>query len=132
MTKNEFYMGKALEEAKTAFAGEILSARDYLSKESHCPCLQPAESLPCATAHAELLAIERPAASWAGGSCQAVRFTLPANPALCVPGHRQQPPGWVVYEYARPQGRRRPFACSAGRQSSPQSPGDRNRRRPGR
>jgi len=61
MTKDEFYMGKALEEAKTAFAvGEIpIGAVIIYQKKSIARAYNLRESLPCATAHAELLAIEK-------------------------------------------------------------------------
>ena len=61
MTKNEFYMGKALEEAKTAFAvGEIpIGAVIIYQKKAIARAYNLRESLPCATAHAELLAIEK-------------------------------------------------------------------------
>ncbi len=61
MTKDEFYMGKALEEAKTAFAvGEIpIGAVIIYQKKAIARTYNLRESLPCATAHAELLAIEK-------------------------------------------------------------------------
>lgn len=61
MTKDEFYMGKALEEAKTAFAvGEIpIGAVIIYQKKAIARSYNLRESLPCATAHAELLAIEK-------------------------------------------------------------------------
>jgi tRNA(adenine34) deaminase len=61
MTKDEFYMGKALEEAKTAFAvGEIpIGAVIIYQKKAIARAYNLRESLPCATAHAELLAIEK-------------------------------------------------------------------------
>ena len=61
MTKDEFYMGKALEEAKTAFAvGEIpIGAVIIYQKKSIARAYNLRESLPCATAHAELLTIEK-------------------------------------------------------------------------
>ena len=59
--KDEFYMGKALEEAKTAFAvGEIpIGAVIIYQKKAIARAYNLRESLPCATAHAELLAIEK-------------------------------------------------------------------------
>jgi tRNA(adenine34) deaminase len=61
MTKDEFYMGKALEEAKTAYAvGEIpIGAVIVYKKKAIARAYNLRESLPCATAHAELLAIEK-------------------------------------------------------------------------
>lgn len=61
MTKDEFYMGKALEEAKTAYAvGEIpIGAVIIYQKKAIARAYNLRESLPCATAHAELLAIEK-------------------------------------------------------------------------
>ena len=61
MTKDEFYMGKALEEAKTAFAvGEIpIGAVIIYQKKAIARAYNLRESLPCATAQAELLAIEK-------------------------------------------------------------------------
>ena len=61
MTKDEFYMGKALEEAKTAFAvGEIpIGAVIIYQKKAIARAYNLRESMPCATAHAELLAIEK-------------------------------------------------------------------------
>lgn len=61
MTKDEFYMGKALEEAKTAYAvGEIpIGAVIIYKKKAIARAYNLRESLPCATAHAELLAIEK-------------------------------------------------------------------------
>ena len=61
MTKDEFYMGKALEEAKTAFAvGEIpIGAVIIYQKKAIARAYNLRESLPCATAHAELLAIRK-------------------------------------------------------------------------
>jgi len=61
MTKDEFYMGKALEEAKTAFAvGEIpIGAVIIYQKKAIARAYNLRESLPCATAHAELLTIEK-------------------------------------------------------------------------
>ena len=61
MTKDEFYMGKALEEAKTAYAvGEIpIGAVSIYQKKAIARAYNLRESLPCATAHAELLAIEK-------------------------------------------------------------------------
>ena len=61
MTKDEFYMGKALAEAKTAYAvGEIpIGAVIVYEKKVVARAYNLCESLPCATAHAELLAIEK-------------------------------------------------------------------------
>ena len=61
MTKDEFYMGKALEEAKMAYAvGEIpIGAVIIYQKKAIARAYNLRESLPCATAHAELLAIEK-------------------------------------------------------------------------
>lgn len=61
MTKDEFYMGKALEEAKTAFAvGEIpIGAVIIYQKKAIARAYNLRESMPCATAHAELLTIEK-------------------------------------------------------------------------
>ena len=61
MTKDEFYMGKALEEAKTAFAvGEIpIGAVIIYQKKAIARAYNLRESLPCASAHAELLTIEK-------------------------------------------------------------------------
>ena len=61
MTKDEFYMGKALAEAKTAYAvGEIpIGAVIVYEKKVVARAYNLRESLPCATAHAELLAIEK-------------------------------------------------------------------------
>ena len=54
-------MGKALEEAKTAYAvGEIpIGAVIIYQKKAIARAYNLRESLPCATAHAELLAIEK-------------------------------------------------------------------------
>ena len=88
MTKDEFYMGKNLEEAKTAFAvGEIpIGAVIIYQKKAIARAYNLRESLPCATAPCRTAGhrkgLPRPGA---GGDCRAVRFTLPANPALCVP-----------------------------------------------
>lgn len=61
MTKDEFYMGKALAEADTAAAvGEIpIGAVMVYQKKVIARAYNLRESLPCATAHAELLAIEK-------------------------------------------------------------------------
>ena len=61
MTKDEFYMGKALEEARMAAAvGEIpIGAVIIYQKKAVARAYNLRESLPCATAHAELLAIEK-------------------------------------------------------------------------
>lgn len=61
MTKDEFYMGKAIEEAKIAYAvGEIpIGAVIIYKKRAIARAYNLRESLPCATAHAELLAIEK-------------------------------------------------------------------------
>lgn len=61
MTKDEFYMGKALAEADTAAAvGEIpIGAVIVYQKKVIARAYNLRESLPCATAHAELLAIEK-------------------------------------------------------------------------
>ena len=61
MTKDEFYMGKALAEAKTAYTvGEIpIGAVIVYEKKVVARAYHLRESLPCATAHAELLAIEK-------------------------------------------------------------------------
>ena len=61
MTKDEFYMGKALEEARLAAAvGEIpIGAVIIYQKKAIARAYNLRESLPCATAHAELLAIEK-------------------------------------------------------------------------
>ena len=59
MTKDEFYLGKALEEAKKAAAvGEIpIGAVIVHKKKAVARAHNLRETLPCATAHAELLAI---------------------------------------------------------------------------
>ena len=59
MTKDDFYMGKALEEAKKAAAvGEIpIGAVIVHKKKAVARAHNLRETLPCATAHAELLAI---------------------------------------------------------------------------
>lgn len=61
MTKDEFYMGKALAQAKIAAAvGEIpIGAVIIYEKKVVAHAYNLRESLPCATAHAELLAIEK-------------------------------------------------------------------------
>lgn len=61
MTKDEFYMGKAIEEAKIAAAvGEIpVGAVVIYQKKAIARAYNLRETLPCATAHAELLAIEK-------------------------------------------------------------------------
>lgn len=61
MTKDEFYMGKAIEEAKIAAAvGEIpVGAVIIYQKKAIARAYNLRETLPCATAHAELLAIEK-------------------------------------------------------------------------
>lgn len=61
MTKDEFYMGKALEQARIAAAvGEIpIGAVIIYEKKAIARAYNLRESLPCATAHAELLAIEK-------------------------------------------------------------------------
>lgn len=61
MTKDEFYMGKALEEAKIAYdVGETpVGAVIIYKKKAIARAYNLRESLPCATAHAELLAIEK-------------------------------------------------------------------------
>lgn len=61
MTKDEFYMGKALAEARIAYAvGEIpIGAVIVYRKKVVARAYNLRESLPCATAHAELLAIEK-------------------------------------------------------------------------
>jgi tRNA(adenine34) deaminase len=61
VTKDEFYMGKALEEARTAYVvGEIpIGAVIIYEKKAIARAYNLRESLPCATAHAELLAIEK-------------------------------------------------------------------------
>lgn len=61
MTKDEFYMGKAIEEAKIAAAvGEIpVGAVVIYQKKAIARSYNLRETLPCATAHAELLAIEK-------------------------------------------------------------------------
>lgn len=61
MTKDEFYMGKALEEARIAYdVGEIpIGAVIIYKKKAIARAYNLRESLPCATAHAELLAIEK-------------------------------------------------------------------------
>ncbi|WP_301859113.1 tRNA adenosine(34) deaminase TadA [uncultured Megasphaera sp.] len=61
MTKDEFYMGKALEQARIAAAvGEIpIGAVIIHEKKAIARAYNLRESLPCATAHAELLAIEK-------------------------------------------------------------------------
>ena len=61
MTNDEFYMGKALEEARLAAAvGEIpIGAVIIYQKKAIARAYNLRESLPCATAHAELLAIEK-------------------------------------------------------------------------
>lgn len=61
MTKDEFYMGKALAEAKTAYTvGEIpIGAVIVYEKKVVARAYNLRENLPCATAHAELLAIEK-------------------------------------------------------------------------
>lgn len=61
MTKDEFYMGKAIEEAKIAAAvGEIpVGAVVIYQKKAIARAYNLRETLPCATAHAELLTIEK-------------------------------------------------------------------------
>jgi tRNA(adenine34) deaminase len=61
MTKDEFYMGKALREAKIAYnVGEIpIGAIIVFEKKVIASAYNLRETLPCATAHAELLAIEK-------------------------------------------------------------------------
>lgn len=61
MTKDEFYMGKAIEEAKIAAAvREIpVGAVVIYQKKAIARAYNLRETLPCATAHAELLAIEK-------------------------------------------------------------------------
>lgn len=61
MTNDEFYMGKALEEAELAAAvGEIpIGAVIVYQQKAIARAYNLRESLPCATAHAELLAIEK-------------------------------------------------------------------------
>ena len=61
MTKDEFYMGKAIEEAKIAAAvGEIpVGAVVIYQKKAIARAYNLRETLPCATARAELLAIEK-------------------------------------------------------------------------
>ena len=61
MTKDEFYMGKSIEEAKIATAvGEIpVGAVVIYQKKAIARAYNLRETLPCATAHAELLAIEK-------------------------------------------------------------------------
>lgn len=61
MTKDEFYMGKALAQADIAAAvGEIpIGAVIVYQKQVIARAYNLRESLPCATAHAELLAIEK-------------------------------------------------------------------------
>jgi tRNA(adenine34) deaminase len=61
MTRDEFYMGKALAEAKMAYhAGEIpIGAVIIYKKKVIASAYNLRETLPCATAHAELLAIEK-------------------------------------------------------------------------
>lgn len=63
MNKDEFYMGKALEEAQIAYAvGEIpIGAVIIYKKKAIARAYNLRESLPDATAHAEVLAIEKPA-----------------------------------------------------------------------
>ena len=60
MTKDEFYMGKALEEAKSAAAkGEVpIGAVIIYKKKTVAHAHNLRETMPSATAHAELLAIE--------------------------------------------------------------------------
>ena len=60
MTKDEFYMGKAIEEAKKAAAiGEIpIGAVIIYKKKAIARAHNLRETLPSATAHAEILAIE--------------------------------------------------------------------------
>ena len=74
MTKDEFYMGKALAEAKTAFhVGEIpIGAVIIYKKKVIAAAYNLRETLPCATAHAELLAIEKACrflSSWRLSGC---------------------------------------------------------------
>ena len=61
MTSDEFYMGKALREAQTAAAvGEIpIGAIIVYQNKVIARAYNLRETLPCATAHAELLAIEK-------------------------------------------------------------------------
>lgn len=61
MTKDEFYMGKALAQADIAAAvGEIpIGAVIVYEKKVIARAYNLRETLPCATAHAELLAIEK-------------------------------------------------------------------------
>ena len=108
MTKDEFYMGKAIEEAKIAAAvGEIpVGAVVIYQKKAIARAYNLRETLPCATAHAELLAIEK--------AC------------------RQQPPRPRRLRLRRSKGRRRPFTVSNRRQSGPEPPRRSDGRRPGR
>ena len=61
MTKDEFYMGKAIAQAKIAAAvGEIpIGAVIVYADKVIARAYNLRESLPCATAHAELLAIQK-------------------------------------------------------------------------
>ena len=64
MTKDEFYMGKALAEAKTAYAvGEIpIGAVIVYQKKVIARAYNLRESLPCATAHANCWPLKKPVA----------------------------------------------------------------------
>ena len=61
MTLDELYMGKALAEAETAFAVEEIPIGAVIVHENTiiARAYNLRETLPCATAHAELLAIEK-------------------------------------------------------------------------
>ena len=94
MTKDEFYMGKALEEAKTAFAvGEIpIGAVIIYQKKAIARAYNLRESLPCATAHAELLAIEKACRDFSTASVDAVRALWPTLDAFAGQRVRAQLP----------------------------------------
>ena len=65
MTKDEFYMGKAIEEAKKAAAiGEIpIGAVIIYKKKAVARAHNLRETLPSATAHAEIWPLKKPAGS---------------------------------------------------------------------
>ena len=69
MTKDEFYMGKALEEAKTAYAGPTICGKA-------CPVPPPMQN--CWLS-------KKPAAPSAGGAYRAVRSMSPVSPVPCAP-----------------------------------------------
>ena len=135
MTKDEFYMGKALEEAKTAFAvGEIpIGAVIIYQKKAIARAYNLRESLPCATAHAELLAIEkacRVLGRWRLSGCTLYVTCEPCP--MCAGAIVNSRLDRVVYGCADPKAGAVRSLFQLADSPSPQSPGSRNRRRPGR